>query len=315
MSLMKTKRGKMFLLLGLMFLMIAVLSGCSPSGAASVTHTTEDLKNGGFWQSNVVYYFAIALDTFAKWFNGQYGLAVLVMVIIVRTLILPLTMKQVKSSRAMQAIQPELEKIKKKYKDEPEKVQQETMRLFQENKVNPMAGCLPLIVQMPIFIALYNSIYYNPDLRLHDFLWLQLGKPDHLFILPLLAAATTFIQTRMMTKMNPVQQQGPMQFMMMVYPVLIFIMSYNFPSALPLYWFYSNLYTIIQNYFLYRNNDKHKAAIAAASATANATAGNGKAKEVNLTKSKNSNNNARKDVTPAAKGNSSKGKKGVKKSK
>ncbi|WP_047013682.1 YidC/Oxa1 family membrane protein insertase [Paenibacillus sp. IHB B 3415] len=314
MSLMKTKRGKMFLLLGLMVLMIAVLSGCSPS-AATVTHTTEDLKNGGFWQSNVVYYFAIALDTFAKWFNGQYGLAVLVMVIIVRTLILPLTMKQVKSSRAMQAIQPELEKIKKKYKDEPEKVQQETMRLFQENKVNPMAGCLPLIVQMPIFIALYNSIYYNPDLRLHDFLWLQLGKPDHLFILPLLAAATTFIQTRMMTKMNPVQQQGPMQFMMMVYPVLIFIMSYNFPSALPLYWFYSNLYTIIQNYFLYRNNDKHKAAIAAASATATATAGNGKAKEVNLTKSKNSNNNAHKDVTPAARGNSSKGKKGVKKSK
>lgn len=105
----------MFLLLGLMVLMIAVLSGCSPS-ATTVTHTTEDLKNGGFWQSNVVYYFAIALDTFAKWFNGQYGLAVLVMVIIVRTLILPLTIKQVKSSRAMQAIQPELEKIKKNIK-------------------------------------------------------------------------------------------------------------------------------------------------------------------------------------------------------
>jgi YidC/Oxa1 family membrane protein insertase len=209
----------------------------------------------------------------------------------------------------MQAIQPDLEKIKKKYKDEPEKVQQETMRLFQENKVNPMAGCLPLIVQMPIFIALYNSIYYNPDLRLHSFLWLELGKPDHLFILPLLAAATTFLQTRMMTKMNPVQQQGPMQFMMMVYPVLIFIMSYNFPSALPLYWFYSNLYTIIQNYFLYRNNDKHKLAVA----TAGAGAGN--AKEVNLVKSKNNSNNARKDVTPAAKGNSNQGKKGAKKSK
>lgn len=206
--------------------MIAVLSGCAPSSA--VTHTTEDLKNGSFWQSNVVYYFAIALDTFAKWFDGQYGLAVLVMVLIVRTLILPLTMKQVRSSRAMQAIQPELQKIQKKYKDQPEKVQQETMRLFQENKVNPISGCLPLIVQMPIFIALYNSIYYNPALREHSFLWLQLGKPDHLFILPLLAAATTFLQTRMMTKMNPVQQQGPMQFMMMVYPVLIFIMSYNF---------------------------------------------------------------------------------------
>ncbi|MDF9839697.1 MULTISPECIES: YidC/Oxa1 family membrane protein insertase [unclassified Paenibacillus] len=300
MSLLKTKRGKMFLLLGLMVLMIAVLSGCAPS--STVTHTTEDLKNGGFWQSNVVYYFAIALDTFAKWFNGQYGLAVLVMVIIVRTLILPLTMKQVKSSRAMQAIQPELQKIQKKYKDQPEKVQQETMRLFQENKVNPMAGCLPLIVQMPIFIALYNSIYYNPDLREHSFLWLQLGEPDKLFILPLLAAATTFLQTRMMTKMNPIQQQGPMQFMMMVYPVLIFIMSYNFPAALPLYWVYSNVYTIIQNYFLYRNNDKTKLAVAGA----------GTSKEVNLVKGKDS--SARKDVTPAAKGNSGKAK-GAKKSK
>jgi YidC/Oxa1 family membrane protein insertase len=294
-SLLKTRRGKQFLLLGLMVLMIAVLSGCAPSSA--VTHTTEDLKNGGFWQSNVVYYFAIALDTFAKWFDGQYGLAVLVMVIIVRTLILPLTMKQVRSSRAMQAIQPELQKIQKKYKDQPEKVQQETMRLFQENKVNPISGCLPLIVQMPIFIALYNSIYYNPALREHSFLWLQLGKPDHLFILPLLAAATTFLQTRMMTKMNPVQQQGPMQFMMMVYPVLIFIMSYNFPSALPLYWFYSNLYTIIQNYFLYRNNDKTKLAVAGA----------GSSSEVNLVKSKN--------PASATKSNGSKGSKGAKKSK
>ncbi|SEU08139.1 YidC/Oxa1 family membrane protein insertase [Paenibacillus sp. NFR01] len=264
MSLLKTRRGKWFLLLAVMMMSLLVLSGCSPS--ANVTHTTEDLKNGGFWQSNVVYYFAIALNKFAEWFNGQYGLAVLVMVIIVRTIILPLTIKQVRSSRAMQAIQPELEKIKKKYKDQPEKVQQETMRLFQENKVNPMAGCLPLIVQMPIFIALYNSIYYNPALREHSFLWLQLGKPDHYFILPLLAAATTFLQTRMMTKMNPVQQQGPMQFMMMVYPVLIFIMSYNFPAALPLYWCYSNLYTIIQNYFLYRNKNKTNTNLAVAGA-------------------------------------------------
>lgn len=113
-SLMKTRRGKWFLLITVMVLSLAVLSGCAPS--AAVTHTTEDLKNGGFWQSNVVYYFAIALDKFADWFNGEYGLAVLVMVIIVRTLILPLTIKQVKSSRAMQAIQPELQKIQKNIK-------------------------------------------------------------------------------------------------------------------------------------------------------------------------------------------------------
>ncbi|QWU16299.1 YidC/Oxa1 family membrane protein insertase [Paenibacillus sophorae] len=260
MSLLKTKRGKWLLLIAVMVMMVAVLSGCGQS--ATVTHTTEDLKNGNFWEKNVVFYFAEALELFARWFNGEYALAVLAMVIIVRTLILPLTMKQVKSSRAMQAIQPELQKIQKKYKDNPEKVQQETMRLFQENKVNPMAGCLPLVVQMPIFIALYNSIYYNPHLREHSFLWLQLGKPDHLFILPALAAITTFLQTKMMSSMNPVQQQGPMQFMLMVYPVLIFIMSYNFPSALPLYWVFSNLYTIGQNYFLYRGKNTPQPAVA-----------------------------------------------------
>nr|WP_244988282.1 YidC/Oxa1 family membrane protein insertase [Paenibacillus xylanexedens] len=234
--------------------MVTVLAGCTPQGAGV---TTEDLKNSdSFWQANVIYWFSLALDTFANWFNGEYGLAVLVMVLIVRTLILPLTMKQVRSSKAMQAIQPQLKEIQAKFKDTPEKVQQETMKLFQENKVNPMAGCLPLIIQMPIYIALYNSIYGNSSLRTHDFLWLQLGSPDHLFILPVLAAITTFIQTWMMMRMNPAQQIGPMQFMLWVYPILIFVMSYQFPSALPLYWFYSNIYTIVQNYFLYRNNDK-----------------------------------------------------------
>ncbi|HEY2491521.1 MAG TPA: YidC/Oxa1 family membrane protein insertase [Paenibacillus sp.] len=254
MSRFKTSRGRKWILLTtVMILTMVVLSGCGTSAAA--TMVTEDLRNGGFWQRNVVYWFAKALDTFADWFGGEYGLAVLVMVIIVRTLILPLTIKQVRSSRAMQAIQPELVKLKEKFKDNPEKQQQETMKLFQENKVNPMAGCLPLIVQMPIFIALYNSIYGNSAIREHTFLWLQLGEPDKTFILPILAAVTTFFQSRMMMKMNPSQQQGAMQFMMMVYPILIFFMSYQFPAALPLYWFYSNLYTLIQNYFLYRNKD------------------------------------------------------------
>lgn len=264
MSFMKTRRGKWFLLTAVI-LAVAVISGCAPG--ADQTRTIEDLKNGGFWQSNVVYYFTWALDTFATWFNGEYGLSVLVMVLIVRTLILPLTLKQVRSSKAMQAIQPEIQKIREKYKDQPEKVQMETMKLFQENKVNPMAGCLPLIVQMPIFIALYHSIYYNNLLRDHEFLWLQLGQPDKLFILPVLAAATTYFQTKMMMKMNPSPQMGMMQFMLFVYPILIFVMSFQFPSALPLYWFYSNLYTIVQNYFLYRNNDKAAVVASVASTT------------------------------------------------
>nr|WP_280521346.1 YidC/Oxa1 family membrane protein insertase [Paenibacillus mangrovi] len=280
-----------------MMLAVMVLTACGTSGSSSITYTTEDMRNSGsFWQRNVVYYFSYALDTFAHWFNGEYGLAVLVMVIIVRTLILPLSIKQVRSSRAMQAIQPELAKIKEKYKDNPEKQQQETMRLFQENKVNPMAGCLPLIVQMPVFIALYNSIIHNKYLYDHSFLWLQLGKPDQTFILPILAAATTFIQSSMMMKMNPSPQQGAMKFMMMVYPVLIFFMSYQFPSALPLYWFYSNLYTIVQNYFLYRNHKPNANVAAVSSAGGSGGKNNSQGNKSN-------------------KGNAGKGKKGAKKSK
>ncbi|WP_339322843.1 YidC/Oxa1 family membrane protein insertase [Paenibacillus sp. FSL W8-0194] len=300
MSLFKTRRGRKWILLtAVLLLAVMVLSAC---GSNSVTYTTEDMKtSGSFWQRNVVYYFSLALDTFAQWFNGEYGLAVLVMVIIVRTIILPLSIKQVRSSKAMQAIQPELAKIKEKYKDNPEKQQQETMRLFQENKVNPMAGCLPLIVQMPVFIALYNSIIHNKYLYEHSFLWLQLGKPDHTFILPILAAATTFLQTWMMMRMNPTPQQGAMQFMMFVYPVLIFFMSYQFPSALPLYWFFSNLYTIVQNYFLYRK--RPGATVAAVS-----SAGGGNAKGGNPAKGGN-------NKSQGNKGNAGKGKKGAKKSK
>lgn len=304
MSLFKTRRGrKWILLIAVMMLAVLVLSGCSSN---SVQYTTEDMRNSGsFWQKNVVYYFSYALDTIAHWFNGEYGLAVLVMVIIVRTIILPLSIKQVRSSRAMQAIQPELAKIKEKYKDNPEKQQQETMRLFQENKVNPMAGCLPLIVQMPVFIALYNSIIHNKYLYEHSFLWLQLGKPDHTFVLPLLAAATTFLQSRMMMKMNPSPQQGAMQFMMLVYPVLIFFMSYQFPSALPLYWFFSNLYTIIQNYFLYRNHKPAANVAAVSSAGGNSKGG------------KNNNQGAKNNSqgNKGNKGNAGKGKKEAKKSK
>ncbi|MNH81912.1 Membrane protein insertase MisCA precursor [compost metagenome] len=250
MSRLKSTKSK-WLLIALAVGLLVLLAGCTPS--ATPTHTTEDMANSSsFWQKNVVYYFSLALDTFARWFGGEYGLAILVMVIIVRTIILPLTLKQVKSSKAMQAIQPQLAKIKEQYKDNPQLQQQETMKLFQENKVNPMAGCLPLIIQMPVFIALYNSIIYNSAIREHPFLWLQLGQPDHLFILPALAAISTFVQTKMMSNMNPSGMQGPMQFMMFIYPVLIFIMAYNFPSALPLYWFFSNIYTIVQNYFLYK---------------------------------------------------------------
>ncbi|MGM0881491.1 MAG: YidC/Oxa1 family membrane protein insertase [Bacillota bacterium] len=248
---------KWLLVFGLVLLM-GLLAGC----AAPTNQTTEtaDLLKGNFWEKNVVYYFAITLDTFANWFGNSYGLAILLLTIIVRTLILPLTLKQYRSSKAMQALQPQMAEIKKKYKDNPQKQQEETMKLFQTHQVNPMAGCLPLVVQMPIFIALYNSIYMNPDIREHTFLWLQLGEKDPYYILPILAAATTFIQSKMMQKQQTQTMPG-MGMMLAIFPVLIFVMAISFPAALPLYWVYSNIYTIVQNYFLYvRSSDKGKEA-------------------------------------------------------
>ncbi len=248
---------KKWLLVGSLILLMALLAGCGNA----INHTTEtaDLLKGNFWERNVVYYFAITLDTFAGWFGDSYGLAILLLTIIVRTLILPLTLKQYRSSKAMQALQPEMAEIKKKYKDNPQKQQEETMKLFQKHQVNPMAGCLPLIVQMPVFIALYNAIYMNPDIREHTFLWLQLGEKDPYYILPILAAATTYIQSKMMQKQQTQTMPG-MGAMLAIFPVLIFVMAINFPAALPLYWVYSNLYTIVQNYFLYvRSANKGKA--------------------------------------------------------
>ncbi|TYP75339.1 YidC/Oxa1 family membrane protein insertase [Paenibacillus methanolicus] len=245
-------------------LLALFLSGCAPS--ASHTVDTADLKEGNFWEKYVVYYFAQTLDTFADWFNGEYGLAILLLTIIVRTLILPLTLKQYRSSKAMQAIQPELAKIKEKYKDNPQKQQEETMKLFQQNQVNPLAGCLPLFVQMPIFIALYNSIYWNPAIRDHSFLGIKMGiavneQAWYAYILPLLAALTTYVQSKMMQS----QQKGnnpmmpAMNTIMLIFPVLIFVMALSLPAALPIYWIFSNIYTIIQNYFLYiRSAEKDK---------------------------------------------------------
>lgn len=240
------------------------LSGCAPSDH---TIKTEDLLEGNFWEKNVVYWFALMLDTFASWFGGEYGFAIILLTIIVRTIILPLTLKQYRSSKAMQALQPELAEIKKKHKDNPQKQQEETMKLFQQHQVNPLAGCLPLIVQMPIFIALYNAIYWNENIRTHEFLGIQLGAPVneqawYAYLLPIIAAITTFIQSKMMSSQQ--KMMPAMQGIMLIFPVLIFVMALSFPAALPLYWVFSNIYTIIQNYFLYgRASSKDKESVPA----------------------------------------------------
>lgn len=210
----------------------------------------------GIWTKYFVGPLSDTLDWFAKVLWGEYGLSILVVTIIIRFIILPLTLRQYKSSKAMQAIQPELTKIKQKFKDDAKKQQEETMKLFQKNGVNPMAGCLPVFVQMPILIALYNAIMYNPFIKEHTFLWLQLSQKDPYYILPIIAAATTFVQQKVMMAFQPNTANPSMNMLLYIFPVMIFVMSMSFASALPLYWVYSNIFTIVQTYFIYRPSKK-----------------------------------------------------------
>jgi YidC/Oxa1 family membrane protein insertase len=230
-----------------LFFSFLLLVGCAPA-------TTKIDPSNGVWDKYFVGPLAGVLDWFAALLWGQYGLSILVVTLIIRLIILPLTLKQYKSSKRMQDLQPELKKVKEKYKDDAKKQQEETMKLFQSNGVNPLAGCFPLIVQMPILIALYNAIMRNHNIAEHSFLWMQLGTKDPYYVLPALAAITTFFQQKMMSsQMNP-----QMQNLMFIFPVLIFVMAMNFAAALPLYWVFSNTFTIVQSYFIYGVPKKNK---------------------------------------------------------
>lgn len=228
-------------MLPLLAVFMLLLAGCGNPAATPID------PNNGVWDKYFVKPLSDTLDWFAHLMWDSYGLAILVVTIIIRLIILPLTLKQYRSSKKMQMIQPEMQKLREKYKDDPKKQQEETMKLFQKEGVNPLAGCFPLLVQMPILIALYNAIMRNAEIKEHSFLWMQLGTPDPYYILPLIAALTTFLQQKMMSS----QMNAQMQSLMFIFPVLIFVMSMSFASALPLYWVYSNIFTIVQTYFIY----------------------------------------------------------------
>lgn len=236
-----------------LLLVVLFLSGCTEAQRNAPID-----PNGGIWDK----YFLNPLSMTLDWLShfGGYGIAILILTLIIRSLILPLTLKQYRSSKQMKEIQPELKKLKEKYKDDPKKQQEETMKLFQANGVNPLAGCLPLVIQAPVFIALYHAIMRNEHIRHSTFLWMQLGEADHLYLLPLIAAITTFIQQKVMAS----QMSAQMRKFIFIFPVLIFVMSMNFPSALPLYWVCSNSFTIVQTYFIYGRGGNAAGAVAVA---------------------------------------------------
>jgi YidC/Oxa1 family membrane protein insertase len=234
------------LLFGSVIFLVAVLSGCSEVNQPITS------ESSGIWNQYFVYPLSWLITKMAELLGNQFGLSIILVTILVRLLILPLMIKQVKSTKAMQAIQPEMQKLQAKYSSKDaetqQKLQQETMALFQKHGVNPLAGCLPIFVQMPILIAFYHAIMRTTEIANHSFLWFDLGDKDPYFILPLVAGATTFIQQKI--SMVGQDNNPTMQMMLYIMPIMIIVFAINFPAALSLYWVVGNIFSIAQTYFI-----------------------------------------------------------------
>ncbi|MGP4077795.1 YidC family membrane integrase SpoIIIJ [Halobacillus sp. K22] len=225
---------------------LTFLSGC--------TQVNQDITEDstGFWNEYIVFPLSKTLLYFADLTNGSFGLAIVIVTIIIRVLLLPLNVKQLKSSKAMQEIQPELKELREKYSSKDaqtqQKLQQETMQLFQKNGVNPLAGCLPIIVQMPILIGFYHAIMRTSEIQTHSFLWMELGQSDP--FLAILTAATTFLQQKLMMAGGAAAQNPQMQMMIYIMPLMIGTFAFFFPSALAIYWIVGNIVMILQTIFI-----------------------------------------------------------------
>ena len=190
---------------------------------------------------------------------GNYGIAIIIVTVLMRIIIFPLTLKQEKSMKKMRELQPELEKIKEKYKDNPQEYQQKTAELYRESGVNPLGGCLPLLIQMPVFVALYWAFSGNAIPADAKFLWFTLKQPDRLFmignfafnLLPILNVGVTYIQQKIMTSATSGQESNQqMQTMLYMTPLMMLFIFYKMPSGVTLYYLVSGALSLVQQYFI-----------------------------------------------------------------
>ena len=200
-------------------------------------------------------------------FTGNYGIGLILLTVLIRVIILPLTIKQEKSMKKMRDIQPEVDKLREKYKDNPQEMQIKMQEIYKKNQVNPMAGCLPLFVQMCIFITLFRVLNdANSIPNDATFLWFNLKQPDALVklpftgmfsainIFPLLNTVVTFFQQKMMS--TGTQDSNPqMKTMLYTLPLVILVMTYNMPSGVSLYRFTSSLLAVIQQFFIMKGRN------------------------------------------------------------
>jgi YidC/Oxa1 family membrane protein insertase len=206
-------------------------------------------------------------------FVGNFGLAILLLTLVIKTALFPLAYKGYKGMNKLKELQPEVQAIQKRYKEEPMRIQQEIMKLYKKNKTNPMSGCLPLLAQMPVFIALYKVLSVSIEMRHAPFYgWikdLSYRDPTSVFnlfglipwnppafmvigVLPIFMAITMYVQQRM----NPEPADPTQARVMRLMPVIFLVLFASFPSGLVLYWSFSNILSIVQQYYIKRLGGK-----------------------------------------------------------
>jgi YidC/Oxa1 family membrane protein insertase len=181
-------------------------------------------------------------------YTGNYGFAIIVITCILKLIFFPLTHKSYKSMKEMQKLQPKMAELKEKFKNDRDAMNKAVMELYKTHKVNPMGGCLPMIVQIPVFFGLYRALMYSIELRHAPFmLWItDLSAKDPYYVTPIIMGITMFIQQKMTpSNMDPVQAK-----MMLALPVVFTFMFLSFPSGLVVYWLVNNVLTIAQQSYI-----------------------------------------------------------------
>jgi len=198
----------------------------------------------------------------------NWGLAIVLFSIAIYLILYPLTLKQMRSMKAMQALQPRIEQIRATYKDNPQRLNKEIMELYREYKVNPFSGCLPMILQIPIFFALYQVLMRSAALKGATFLWIKdLSEPDKLFtlsqklpilgneinILPILMAIAMFAQQKLSSKNTSGASAEQQKLMLILFPIMFGFIFYRMPSGLVLYWFTNSSLMLAQQLSMSRS--------------------------------------------------------------
>ncbi|MGC9124588.1 MAG: membrane protein insertase YidC, partial [Caldisericaceae bacterium] len=205
---------------------------------------------------NGFYKFMRDIIDFLKKITFNYALAIIVLTIIIKLITHPLTRVQFKSSAGMQEIAPEIKKIQEKYKDNPQKANQEVMKIYKEHNVNMFGGCLPLLVQWPLLFILFGALNNYSPFNTTSFLWLKnLNSPDPYYILPILVFVSMFLQTK--TSQLPGQEMDPNTKMMMYFlPVIFAVWALKWSPSILIYWITFSLVTIGEQYIILRDIKK-----------------------------------------------------------